>query len=219
MEMMGETSPGAADRALNPEELRRVLDAALDQLSGGGLPATFVERVAEKSGIAVTRIYLHFGGTEKIIQAVLDRELEMIAGSVPVPELRFPGETLRHELQGLARILIDQCRTHIGFLATMMAEAMRNREFAGVFYRTFILRGRQRFAEFLSARQQRGEVRADVDIEAAAAFFLSALIFSLLLMELFGGKSVESLDDERLVRSMSEVFLTGILPAKRLDSL
>jgi hypothetical protein len=48
-------------------------------------------------------------------------------------------------------------------------------------------------------------------VEAAAAFFLSSLIFSVLLMELFGGKSVESVDDDRLVKSMSELFLTGAL--------
>ncbi|HEV8132503.1 MAG TPA: TetR/AcrR family transcriptional regulator C-terminal domain-containing protein [Acidobacteriota bacterium] len=203
--------PSKDNRTLNADEQRIVLDVALKMLSEGGLQATFTEKVAEKCGIPAPRIYVHFGGTERLIQALLERELELIAGSVPLPELRFPGETLRDELEGLARILLDECRAHIGFLRTMLAEAMRNPDFASVFYRTFILRGRKLFTEFLETRKQRGELRSDIDVEAAAAFFLSALTFSLLLMELFGGKSVESVDDDRLVKSMSQLFLTGAL--------
>ncbi|MBI3941095.1 MAG: TetR/AcrR family transcriptional regulator [Acidobacteria bacterium] len=206
---MSDSSADRVDRGLSAEEQKRVLDSTMELLSRGGLQATFLDKVAEKCGIAAPRIYIHFGGSEGLIRAVLERELELIAGSAPVPELRFPGETLRDELEGMAHILIDECRTHIGFLGTMMTEAMRNPEFATVFYRTFIQRGRQLFTDFLKARQQRGELRADIDTEAAAAFFLSSLVFSLLLMELFGGKSVESMDDDRLVKGISELFLTG----------
>ncbi|HEY3131553.1 MAG TPA: TetR/AcrR family transcriptional regulator, partial [Acidobacteriota bacterium] len=137
---------------LDPQEERVVLDTALKMLSQDGLQASFIETVAEKSGISAPRIYVHFGGAEKIVQALLDRELDLIAGSVPLPELRFPGETLRDELEELARILVDEFRAHIGFLGTMFAEAMRNPNFASVFYRTFILRGRKLFTEFLETR-------------------------------------------------------------------
>ncbi len=208
---MSEISTGTGDPGLSPDEQRAVLDAALALLSEGGLQATIIEKVAERCGISAPRIYVHFGGTEKMIQALLDRELELIAGSVTVPELRFPGETLRDELEGLAHILLDQCRAHIGFLRTILAECIRSPEFASVFYRTFILRGRKLFTEFLETRKERGELRPDIDVEAAAAFFLSSLTFSLLLMELFGGKSVEHVDDERLVKSVSELFLSGTL--------
>lgn len=89
---------------------------------------------------------------------------------------------------------------------------MRNPEFGEVFYRTFILRGRKLFTEFLNTRRQRDEIREEIDIEAAAAFFLSALIFSVLALEILGGKAVEQVDDARLVSGMSDLFLRGILP-------
>ena len=53
-------------------------------------------------------------------------------------------------------------------------------------------------------------MREGVDIEASAAYFLSALTLILLIMELFGGKQVEPPDEERLVRSLSEIFLNGV---------
>ena len=79
-----------------------------------------------------------------------------------------------------------------------------------IFYRTFIVQGRLLFTEFLNVRKRLGELREDVDVEASAAFFLSALTFILLVVELYGGKHVEALDEERLVRSMSDLFLKGV---------
>ena len=199
---------------LTTEQHNAVLDAALTVLAKGGITATIVEKVAERCAISAPRIFLHFGGTEKLLEAILQRQLELISGSVPAPELRFPGETLRDELEGLARIIIEVCRSHLGVLRAMFAEALRSQEFSEVFYRTFILRGRQLFDEFLIERKSRGELRADLDIDMAAASYLSSLIMSLLLVELFGGKWVEAVDDERLARSMTDLFLRGVLPEK-----
>ena len=199
-------------QTLDVEEIKQVLDATFDLLGAEGLNADVVERVSARTGILPTRIYLHFGGPSRLMQALMERELEVVAGSVAVPELRFPGETIGDELNVLARILLDECRTHAGFLGTSLKEAMKNPEFAEVFYRTFILRGRKLFTEFLNTRRERDEIRAEIDIEAAAAFFLSALIFSVLALEILGGKAVERVDDARLVAGMSDLFLRGILP-------
>jgi AcrR family transcriptional regulator len=197
---------------LNSDQQKVVLEAALSVLSKGGLTANIVEKVAERCAIAAPRIFLHFGGTQKLLEAILQRQLELIAGSVAVPELRFPGETLQDELQGLARIILEVCRNHLGVLRAMLAEALRSPEFAVVFYRTFILGGRRLFVEFLEERIGRGEIRSRLDVDAAAASYLSSLIMSLILLELFGGKSVEQFEDERLAREMTDLFLNGVLP-------
>jgi hypothetical protein len=87
-----------------------------------------------------------------------------------------------------------------------------------LFYRKFIQQGRLLFAEFLNIRKQRGELRQDVDVEAAAAMFISALSGILLVVELFGGRQVEPLDEERLVRELTTFFLHGILEHGEFDS-
>jgi hypothetical protein len=80
-----------------------------------------------------------------------------------------------------------------------------------LFYTKFIQQGRLMFTEFLNIRKRRGELRDDVDVEAAAALFLAALNGILLVVELFGGKYVEPLDEERVVREMSDIVLHGII--------
>jgi hypothetical protein len=81
---------------------------------------------------------------------------------------------------------------------------------AALYYETFIVQGRRLFSEFLNFRRAFGELKDEVDIEAAAATFLASLFGSVMTFELLGGKQVESLDDDRLLRQLCRTFLQGI---------
>ena len=197
--------------ALTSEQQRSVMDSALELMSAHHLNEITLEQLTRASGVSAFDIIRHYQSKENILAAVLERELELIAGAVPSPELRFPSETLRDELQMLARIMLQEYRARLPFLDKLFVEALQNPEVGVLFYRKFIQQGRLLFAEFLNLRKQRGELRADVDVEAAAAMFISALSGILLVVELFGGKQVEPLDEERVVRELTEVFLHGVV--------
>ncbi len=196
--------------SLTIEQQRKVLDGAVELASSRELSSITLDHLTKASGIGAFDIVRHYHSKEKILAAVLERELELIAGSVPSPDLRFPGETLRDELEVIAKIMLGEYRSRLPFLARLLTEAMKNADVGALFYRTFIVQGRRLFTEFLNVRKRLGELRETVDVEASAAFFLSALTFILLVVELFGGKHVEPLDEERLVRSMSDLFLNGV---------
>jgi AcrR family transcriptional regulator len=196
--------------SLSTEDQRKVLDSAVKLASTQELASITLEHLIKASGVSGFDIVRHYHTKEKILAAVLERELELIAGSVPSPELRFPGETLQDELQVLAKIMLGEYRNRLPFIGKLLAEAMKNPEVGAMFYTTFIVQGRLLFTEFLRVRSGMGELRQDLDVEASAAFFLSGLTFILLVVELFGGKQIEPLDDERLVRSMSDIFLRGV---------
>ena len=195
---------------LNAEQQRMVLDGAVKLASIQDLSSITLDHLTKASGIPAFDIVRHYHSKENILSAALERELELIAGSVPAPELRFPGETLKDELQVLAKIMLQEYRNRLPFMGKLLSESMKNPEVGAMFYRTFIQQGRLLFTEFLNVRLRLGELREEVDVEAAAAMFLSALTFILLIMELYGGKHVEPLDEERLVREMSDLFLRGV---------
>jgi AcrR family transcriptional regulator len=196
--------------SLNAEDQRKVLDSAVKLASTQELSSITLDHLIKASGVSGFDIVRHYHSKEKILAAVLERELELIAGSVPSPELRFPGETLKDELQVMAKIMLGEYRIRLSFIGKLLSEAMKNPEVGAMFYTTFIMQGRLLFTEFLAVRSRMGELREDTDVEAAAAFFLSGLTFILLVVELFGGQQVEPLDDERLVRSLSDIFLRGV---------
>ncbi|OFW36157.1 MAG: hypothetical protein A3J28_01560 [Acidobacteria bacterium RIFCSPLOWO2_12_FULL_60_22] len=196
---------------LTSEQQRMVMDSALRLMAAQSLEEITLEQLTRSSGVPAFEIIRHYQNKENILAAVLERELELMAGAVPAPELRFPNETLRDELQVLAKIMLQEYRARLPFLGKLLTEAIRNPEVGSLFYRKFIQQGRLLFAEFLNIRKQRGELRQEVDVEAAAAMFISALSGILLVVELFGGQQVEPLDEERLVRELTSLFLHGVL--------
>ncbi|MBI2819297.1 MAG: TetR/AcrR family transcriptional regulator C-terminal domain-containing protein [Acidobacteria bacterium] len=196
---------------LTPEQQKMVMDSALELMSLRNLNEITLEQLTRASGVSAFDIIRHYQSKENILASVLERELELIAGAVPSPELRFPNETLKDELQVLARIMLQEYRARLHFLDKLVVEAIQNPEVGVLFYRKFIQQGRLLFAEFLNLRKQRGELRNNLDVEAAAAMFISALSGILLVAELFGGKKVEPLDEDRVVRELTDVFLHGVL--------
>jgi TetR/AcrR family transcriptional regulator, acrAB operon repressor len=196
---------------LTPEQKRAVLESAMQLALEHSVSEITVTELANASGVSVADIVGHFESRDNIISAVLEREVEVIAGAVTVPELRFPTETLRDELQMIARMMLQEYRRRLPFIRRLIEEAFREPGFGALVYQKFLRHGRLQFTEFLARRQERGEIPADVDIEAAAAMFFSAITGILVVVELFGGNQVEALDDERLVREFSGLLLTGIL--------
>jgi len=195
---------------MTSDERQRVLDGALELCGRHALADIGLDQLARSAGVSSLDIVRTFQSKENILKAVLERELEMMAAAAHDPALRMPGETLRDELVVLARVILDEYRRRLPLLGRLLSEAMKDPEVGAVFYRTFIVQGRQLFTGFLTSRARLNELREDVDVEAAAAMFLSALTGALLMVELFGGKKVEGLDDLRYVGHTADIFLRGV---------
>jgi len=198
-------------KSMDADRERAVLDQAMILFAKVELRDITLDKLSKASGVPAFDIIRHFQSSENILKAVLERELELMAAATQAPELRMPGETLSDELHVLAGVILDQYRRRVPFLGKLLSESMRDPKVGALFYSTFIVQGRLLFTEFLRIREQFGELREDLDVEAAAAMFLASLTGILLMHELFGGKHVETLDDERVLRQMCDTFLHGIV--------
>jgi AcrR family transcriptional regulator len=197
-------------KGLDSEHHRAVLDGALALFEKHPLKEITLEKLSKTSGVPAFDIIRHFHSSENILKAVLERELELMAAAAQAPELRMPGETIEDEMRILARIILDQYRKRLPFMGKLIAEALHDPKVAALYYTTFVVQGRGLFAGFLQVRHEFGELREDLDIEAAAAMFLASLLNTVMTFELLGGRQVESLDDERLLCQMCGIFLDGI---------
>jgi TetR/AcrR family transcriptional regulator, transcriptional repressor for nem operon len=195
---------------LSAEQQKMVLDGAVNLFARSHIRDITVDKLAKASGVSIFDIVRHYQSKDNILIAVLERELETMAAAANAPELRFPGETLKDELHLLADVILQEYRNRLPFLRKILIEALDNDEVGAVFYRTFIVQGRLLFAQFLNERKRLGELRENIDVEAAAAIFLAALTGALWTVEFFGGKQVEALDYERLSSQLSDVFLDGV---------
>jgi len=196
-------------KGMDADRERLVLDSAMTLFAKEDLRDITLDKLTKASGVPAFDIIRHFQSSENILRACLERELELMAAATQAPELRMPGETLADELRVLAGVILDQYRRRLPFLGKLLSESMRDSKVGTLFYSTFIVQGRLLFTEFLRIRKQLGELRDDIDVEAAAATFLASLTGILLMHELFGGKNVEALDDDRVLRQMCDTFLHG----------
>lgn len=198
-------------KALDADKQRAVLDGAMKLFEQYDLKDITLDRLTKLTGIPAFDILREYHSSDNILKAVLERELELMAAAAQTPELRMPGETLGDELHVLAGVILDQYRKRLKFLTKILNEAMHSPEVGLLFYKTFIVQGRLLFTEFLSVRKERDELRDEVDVEAAAAMFLASLTGMFIMHEIFGGKKVEPLDDERVLGQMCDTFLRGVI--------
>jgi AcrR family transcriptional regulator len=195
--------------ALTPEQQTRVLDSAIELFATKNLMDITLDHVTKVSGVSAFDIVRHFHSKENILAAVLERELELMSSAALATDLRMPGETVKDELQLLARVILEEHKRRLPFLGKLLVESLNSPEVGALFYKTFIVQGRLLFTQFLKSRQEVGEVRNVLDIEVAAAMFLSFLM-SVIVGEVSGGSKVETIDEERVITQMSDILLNGI---------
>jgi AcrR family transcriptional regulator len=87
----------------------RILEAATELFAQRGFAGTGVDRLAEKSGIAKTAIYYHFGNKEGLLAAVLDRAATVWIDNIKraASEGGNPEEALERALVGM-RTMVEE---------------------------------------------------------------------------------------------------------------
>ncbi|WP_326688606.1 MULTISPECIES: TetR/AcrR family transcriptional regulator [unclassified Streptomyces] len=171
----------------------RIIDAAEHLLRTIGLARTTTKEIAREAGCSEAALYKHFRGKEEIFVQVLQERLPRLN-----PLLRElsedPGE------RGVERNLIEIAEHAALFYeqsfpiaASLYAEpTLQRRHFEGV--RTLGQGPRTplaALADYLRRERERGAVRADADVDAAAALLLGACAQRAFLYDFAGGERPE----------------------------
>ncbi|NSC23324.1 TetR/AcrR family transcriptional regulator [Streptomyces albus subsp. chlorinus] len=191
----------------------RILDAAHHLLRTLGLARTTTKEIAREAGCSEAALYKHFSGKEEIFVRVLFDRLPRL--NPLLSELaRDPGD------RGLERNLL-QVTEHaalfyeqsVPIAAALFAEpALKRRHFEGVRELGAGPRTPLRaLAAYLRHEQARGAVRADADVDAAAALLLGACSQRAFLYDFAGGERPEQPLDA-FVRGLVRTLLHGLAP-------
>jgi AcrR family transcriptional regulator len=174
------------------EQHRReqILAAAMACFARQGYRATSMDDVVRESGLSVGAIYSYFASKEDLFLALSDARAEQTLAYLnelfqrPGPTADKSREAVDFFFRMLSDELIPLARVTIEFLSesakSERLKARQDRRCASI---------RQFFFGLLSDAQQRGEVRADVDI-AAAAELMMALNEGILLLSVAGVRQV-----------------------------
>ena len=182
-----------------------ILQQAMDLVIHEGIAALTMNHVAQRVGFTEAAMYRHFRSKRELvislirmIRAQFDRIFARTA-SRQKPDVYFPN------LLGPVLGYLEQVR---GVTFQFLSESTYNRdeliraELNG-FYRSLL----DRVTAYLEGSQRRGEIRADVDCEAAAILF-TGIIQSLTIGYLLSGRRADLREKGDAVL---DVYLRGVL--------
>jgi AcrR family transcriptional regulator len=163
-------------RPRRPDVDRAILEATLDAFIQDGYAGMSVDGVAERAGVAKATVYRRWPSKQELLIAAGQQLYE--------EHVHFPdsGE-LRTDLVALLRVVRHLAtQTKAGQAMPRMVREVAAGTSLGRAFQEQVLLPRFRLAkEILARAQERGELRADLDLDLAVASLVGTVIFLHLL--------------------------------------
>ena len=165
----------ARGRPRDPGTRARILKAASELLDAGGLTAVTMEAIAARAGVGKPTIYRDWPNAHAVaMSAFLER-----ARAAPGPsKSRTAIEALRRQLHDLAEAFATRAGRST---AMMIAAAQNDSELAKMFRIHFVMKSREAGRALLEQAAAEGDLRRDLDCEAALDLIYAPFYFRLLI--------------------------------------
>jgi AcrR family transcriptional regulator len=187
------SSPAEAIPARNSRTRRAVLDATAALMAEGGLAATTIDAIRDRSGVSKTTIYKHW--LNRLCVAV-DAFAERLATDASLPDTGTAHGDFREQLSRVSAFYASP----VGLLFAQLLANARQDPAASQLLQTRFLDSRQRGIQELWHRAvSRGEVRDDIDPDLAMD-----LLFGPVMWRLVSGR-------RPLTRDEADAIVTAVL--------
>ncbi|GAA1403345.1 TetR/AcrR family transcriptional regulator [Catellatospora coxensis] len=151
-----------------------VLSAVLELVTEQGLSAVTMDAVAARAGVSKPAIYRRWPGKHELVLAAAETRIGVLA----VPDLGDFRAELRAVLD--ARLDVYRIPGTARLLAGLIAAVEEEGAVRGA-YQRYVSRTMGETRKILERGIARGDVRADVDVQAAATLVAAPLIFRLVI--------------------------------------
>jgi AcrR family transcriptional regulator len=162
-------------RPRSEDARRRVLDATVDALLAAGVEGTTIEAIADRSGVAKSTIYRHFGNRETL----LVEAVRSCITSTPTPDTGSLADDLadlfgrydeaeNRQINALIPLLLDERRRDPAMQAAV----------------DVVLAERQRpLRTVLQLAQFRGEIDPSLDLDVALAMLVGPVTYRRMIQD------------------------------------
>jgi AcrR family transcriptional regulator len=168
-----EATPAAQRRPGRPRSERAdraIIDAALSLFAESGPEGLCIEKVAARAGVGKATIYRRWPGKEDLL---LDA-IVAVAAPLPEPEGRSVRDDLVAILAAMRNAVADPCRARE--FALLLGEGAKYPRLMARYVDTVLEPRREVVRSVLRRGAATGELRADVDVEAALFMLTGAVL-------------------------------------------
>jgi AcrR family transcriptional regulator len=193
------------------ERPRQILEAAFRVFGARGLHQATLDDVARAAGITKGTIYLYFPSKAGLFAAMLKDRIGAVIPAVDPADGRAPAPPaarLAAVGRDLYRFLCSPA--YLSMFRSVVSEAARFPEVASEVYRQGVLTANRRLAAVIEAGTRSGACRAVDPMIAARAFVGMFLVFAIS-QRLLGGQRIYPIADEAVVRTVTDLYLHGLL--------
>lgn len=189
-------SPG---RPRSPEADDAIMGATLELLAAEGFRALTVEGVRERAGVGKATIYRRWHSKEELVKAAVGGLVDDLAapdtGSLRGDAAALSAANVAAEAQGAASLM-----------PRLMSESIDEPELHALFFANLVEPRRRAVRTMLERARDRGEVRADADLELLIDLLVGPIVYRLIISG--GDTSGAAEHAERVL----EAVLAGVGP-------
>lgn len=202
----------AADRR------QQILDAALGLFARRGFQGTTTRQIADAARVNEAIIFRHFPSKEDLYWAVLQRECENDGGIGTVrAKLQARSSDVREVFTGIARQILERRSRDATLSRLLLFSGLESHRLSRRFFRTYMAEYFEELASHIRAGIEAGRFRA-VDPMLAARGFVGMIVYHAWVQELFASGDGHSFDNAEVAGSLTDIWLSGILPAERREA-
>jgi AcrR family transcriptional regulator len=172
---MSDTAARTPGRPRSAEADLAIVRAALEVLVEDGYRALTMEKVRERSGVGKATLYRRHGSKEELVRAVV----EHLHQGLPVPE---DTGSLQGDFAAVAQSALKTTATRYATsMPRLLAEVAHIPELQEIFYAALVQPRRDTLEAILRRAIERGEIRADTDVELAIDVLAGPVIYKLII--------------------------------------
>ena len=177
------------------------LTQVVDLFASKGYSETSMDDIVRTTGVSRYGLYGTFGNKRELFEQALEQYAEGM-GKRSFLRLLEPGASLEHIRKIFEERVADMCCVEESkgclFIHTAMELAPQDEELQGVLQR-FMKRMAKAFAVGLDSAKGRGEVRTDLDVDAAGELLTSTMFgLAVLGRSGFGKETLDGIVDNTL---------------------
>jgi AcrR family transcriptional regulator len=200
------------------ERRQEIIRAAMDVFARNGFGGSTTREIAEGAGISEAMIYNHFRNKEDLYNAIIDEKLQE---SEP---LYYPLEAIRNrdDRRVFATIVSNYLHRHgedSTFLRLLLFSALEGHELSSMFVAGPVRKFFEFLADYIRERIDEGAFKP-VNPEISSRCLLGMVHYFVLLREILGDATLNSMDHTEAIETIVNIFCQGILAEGcKLDSV
>jgi len=203
-------------RRLDPERQQAILAAILDEAVEKGPPALNIKKVAERAGVSVGSLYTYFPSREGLLAFAVELCVRFVTAAFDEFRPYLAAMPLQDALTAYLSGGVEWSKAYAGLLKLFARAAYHgDPDLAERLVRPVADKLRDMVHDILSQAAERGEIRADVDLEATTRIVHALMIAvgdSQLLpyLNTYFQVSDEDVSPKRAIEALMTLILRGI---------